>query len=220
MYHSVGDSGPTFCTGESPFLKQLDFLRAHRLPVPLGTGVSDSPLAAAITFDDGYLDNYTFAIPACVERGIPVTVFVAWEPLGSLSFRGGLPMMTREHVREIAAMPGVSIGSHTLSHPKLSRLSPEDQLREVRDSRKVLEDWLGRTVDTFCYPFGDYSEVTVRAVAESGYRLAVTTRVGTYSSSASPYEIPRVAVNRFSESVFPQILTQGYQRYAALAGKC
>jgi peptidoglycan/xylan/chitin deacetylase (PgdA/CDA1 family) len=227
MYHSVGEPGPTFGVGRAPFLRHLEWIRLHRSVSGLlemlerveqagSNSVADN--AVAVTFDDGYLDNYEYAIPACVEHGVPATVFIAWDALGSPSFRGGLPMMSREHVRELAALPGIAIGSHTLSHPKLSRLAPEEQLRELRDSKAVLEDWLGKPVETFCYPFGDYAPRTVDLVRACGYRLAVTTRVGAFRVDR-PFEIPRIPVSRFSESILEATLTEGYLLYAKLTGK-
>lgn len=233
MYHSVGEPGPSFGVGRDRFLGHLEWIRKNRtvsglvemsesfqksrVESPGGSG-SAGDEALAVTFDDGYLDNYEFALPACVERGVPATLFVAWDALGSPSFRGGLPMMTRAQVRELAALPGITIGSHTLSHPKLSRLAPEAQLREVRDSKATLEDWIGKSVDTFCYPFGDYAPETVELVRASGYRFAVTTRVGAFRAER-PFEIPRIPVSRFSETMLPATLTRGYLRYATWAGK-
>jgi peptidoglycan/xylan/chitin deacetylase (PgdA/CDA1 family) len=220
MYHSVCDSGPTFRVNRRDFLSQLDVIRSRTL-LSLSAAVGPAALpdsALAVTFDDGYLDNYEFAIPACVDRGIPVTLFVAWNPLGSQSFRGGLPMMSRDHVRELASLPGVTIGSHTLSHPKLSRLAPAAQRAEITDSRRVLEDWLGRSVETFCYPFGDHDATTVALVREAGYSLAVTTKVGAINVNDA-YRIPRVPVNEFTSPVFSATLRRGFLDYARLTGK-
>jgi peptidoglycan/xylan/chitin deacetylase (PgdA/CDA1 family) len=224
MYHSIGEPGPTFGVGRAPFLRHLEWIRSHRTLSGLqelvvqnrSNPVADN--AVAVTFDDGYLDNYEFAIPACVEQGVPATVFIAWDALGSPAFRGGLPMMSRDQVRELAALPGITIGSHTLSHPKLSRLAPEAQLHELRDSKAVLEDWLGKPVETFCYPFGDYAPSTVDLVGACGYRLAVTTRVGAFRVD-HPFEIPRIPVSRFSETILEATLTEGYLLYAKLTGK-
>jgi len=219
-YHAVADEGPSFRVGRRAFLAQMDAIRRAPL-VPLEAALEPGLLrddAIAVTFDDGYLDNYTFAIPACVERGIPVTLFVAWEPLGSTAFRGGLPMMTRQHVRELAALPGVTIGSHTLTHPKLPRLSPEAQRAELVGSRAVLEDWLGRRVDCFCYPFGHHDDGTVALTRAAGYKLAVTTKVGSLRAS-DPFRIPRVPVNLFSDPVFGATMTRGYLGYARFFGK-
>lgn len=222
MYHSVGEPGPTFGVGRSAFLDHLAWIRGHRRVAGLLELAGSNPVAddaVAVTFDDGYLDNYEFAIPACVERGIPATVFIAWDALGSPAFRGGLPVMSRAQVRELAELPGLSIGSHTLSHPKLSRLTPEAQRIEIGDSKKALEDWLGKTVDMFCYPFGDYAPITADIVRACGYRLAVTTRVGAFRTDR-PFEIPRIPVTRFSESLLDATLTRGYLLYAKAAGKC
>lgn len=95
------------------------------------------------------------------------------------------------------AATGHGIGSHTVTHPILSRETPSAQTRELVDSRQALEEGLARTVDLLAYPngnAGDYDDTTLTRTAAAGYRAAVTTRPGIASSSVSPFEMRRVVL--------------------------
>ncbi len=85
--------------------------------------------------------------------------------------------ITWDQAREMDAA-GVTIGSHTATHPILTRVSDDRLHRELRESRSRLETMLGREVDLFCYPNGDYDERVSRAVRYAGYKCAVTIEEG------------------------------------------
>ncbi|MDA8434016.1 MAG: polysaccharide deacetylase family protein, partial [Nitrospiraceae bacterium] len=86
---------------------------------------------------------------------------------------------------------GVTFGSHTMTHPFLSRL-PADRLgAELTGSKAYLEDRLRLPVDFFCYPYGDYDSATVAAAKQAGYRLAVTTKRGRVRAGDDPLQVRR-----------------------------
>lgn len=87
---------------------------------------------------------------------------------------------------------GVEIGSHTLTHPILTRLSDARLREEVDQSRDRIQNALGRKVETFCYPNGDYDLRTQREVALAGYRLAVTTDLGLNDGRNDPLALRRI----------------------------
>lgn len=104
-------------------------------------------------------------------------------------------MLTWEQIREMQ-QGGVSFGSHTLTHPAVSRLDPLALKRELCRSKAILEERLGAAIKDFAYPFGkpaDYGN-TPSAVARAGYRTAVTTNWGINTPSANPYELRRVSI--------------------------
>ena len=87
---------------------------------------------------------------------------------------------------------GVEIGSHTLTHPILTGLGDARLREEVAQSRDRIQNALGRKVETFCYPNGDYDLRTQREVARAGYRLAVTTDVGLNNGRNDPLALRRI----------------------------
>jgi peptidoglycan/xylan/chitin deacetylase (PgdA/CDA1 family) len=96
-----------------------------------------------------------------------------------------------DQAREMDAA-GVEIGSHTLTHPILTRVADEQLRWELRQSRARLEDQLQRPVDLFCYPNGNYDERVQAEVARAGYRCAVTTDIGFNRADTPPLSLRRI----------------------------
>ncbi|MHB9035693.1 MAG: polysaccharide deacetylase family protein [Armatimonadota bacterium] len=188
------------------FKSQLDYLSAqgwgattldYMILNRRGSNPSESD-EFAITFDDGYLSVYEHAYPIMSERQIKATVYVVVDAVGGLNDwdrKAGdqtEPMMTDAQVREMADA-GFEVGSHTLTHPHLTELDDHELRREVVDSKRKLEDMIGREVVSFSYPYGDCDERVIAAAIEAGYANAVGTKLGTMWKS-SAFEIPRVNV--------------------------
>lgn len=136
-----------------------------------------------MTMDDGYMDNYEIAAPVLNRFGFTATVFIVGSYVGKTNEwmeRNGFQsrrLMGWEEIRSLAMM-GFEIGSHTLSHPDLRHISDRDLAREVGDSKKMIEDKIGRAVDSFSYPHGLMDARVKDAVARAGYRFACTTNSG------------------------------------------
>lgn len=152
-----------------------------------------------MTFDDGYLSVYEHAYPALVERNMTAVVYVVAGSIGGINDwdrRAGdqlEKMMSAEQVREMAES-GIEIGSHTMTHPRLTLIS-DDQLRqEMVDSKAKLEDVIGKEVTSFSYPYGDMDARVVEAAVAAGYSNAVSTKLGIVVDGTSVFEIPRVNV--------------------------
>lgn len=103
-------------------------------------------------------------------------------------------VVTADELVELARDGFVSIGAHSLTHPLLSALRADEQSREIRQSKKQLQELLGRTVDTFAYPWGAASQETQRLVCEAGFRSASGMRIDVVSRSSDPYDLPRLWV--------------------------
>ncbi|MCQ9134904.1 polysaccharide deacetylase family protein [Streptomyces sp. IBSBF 2807] len=184
MYHSVGDCSedPYRITVTPERLdEQLRWLRRRGL-----RGVSMAELLAArargegrdlvgLTFDDGYADFLTGALPVLRRNGCTATLFVlpgrlggdnAWDPLGPRK-----PLLTADGIRR-AADEGVEIGSHGLTHVDLTAADDLTLKTETVESRAVLADLLGAGPDGFCYPYGTIDRRAVDAVREAGYAYA------------------------------------------------
>lgn len=141
----------------------------------------------AITFDDGYLDNFTEAWPILQKHHFTATIFVIPGRVGTQiihdeQWLSQFPSVPREayaymdwhHILSLMDA-GIEIGSHTMTHPLLDEIAPEEQSREIHEAKHVLESHLGRSVESFCYPAGHFSDATLRFVREAGYRQAVVT---------------------------------------------
>ncbi len=156
----------------------------------------------ALTFDDGYRDFYENAFPVLRNYGFPSTVFVVSDLVGKENIwdsADGKAMEKLLNWNEISRLSkeGVAFGSHTKSHPFLSKLSPTELEDEVAGSKSFLEERLQTQVESFCYPYGDYNDGVVEKVRNAGYKAAVTTKRGLVHSSDDPLELRRSFI-RFS----------------------
>lgn len=150
----------------------------------------------ALTFDDGYKDFYDNAYPILRACNFPSTVFLVsdhigeqnlWEEDSGIERRKLLDWDTIHSLKK----EGVIFGSHSRTHAFLSRLTPGELRDELIGSKEALERHLQLPVDSFCYPYGDYNSLTVEAVKQAGYSLAVTTRRGLVYEGSDPFQVRR-----------------------------
>jgi peptidoglycan/xylan/chitin deacetylase (PgdA/CDA1 family) len=212
-YHALADGGPPYLSmSPRTFERQLDFLAAKgyrsgcRADLEaLGAGRRLGGRHAFLTFDDGFLDTYEVAAPMLARRGFTGFLFVlprhldAGSPLAWPEVAGEVERhpevmrsMTWEMAEELAAA-GWEIGSHTLSHPRLTTLEDDELRHELEESRRIVAARLGRC-DTLAYPFGAWDERVERAASAAGYRFAFTLPIES-QASAGPLSIPRLTID-------------------------
>lgn len=104
--------------------------------------------------------------------------------------------MTIEEVQEIAKSPYITIGSHTVSHPILPKCSDEKALAEISESKNKIESWIQKTVDSFAFPNGSFSQREVQMLKQNGFLLSFTTQPKylTQASLIEMYRLPRFEV--------------------------
>lgn len=145
-----------------------------------------------ITFDDAFRGVYESAYPILREREIPFIAFQCTQNLEDAAY------LSREMIQEMLAYPGFELGSHTLTHRRLSALSAEESYQEITQSKEILEDAFGREVRAMAYPYGSWSAVLGRdrrIARAAGYQMAfATTRCGC-ANGGDRYNIPRINVN-------------------------
>src|SRR5215210_3605737 len=169
MYHSVSraeGNNAALCTSPEQFEAQMLYLKRRKLrgvsmrDLRRAMNSADTKGVVALTFDDGYEDFLSAALPTLERMGFSATVFVVAGKLGKgndWEHRGGprplLKLLRAEGVRE-ASERGMEVGSHSMTHPRLSGLDTEMLVYELRASRQALSEIVGAPVEGLCYPYG------------------------------------------------------------------
>lgn len=104
--------------------------------------------------------------------------------------------LTIEEIKTISQSAYVTLGSHTVTHPILTMCSDEKSHHEISESKKTLENWIGKPIEFFAYPNGNYTEREINTLKSTGFQMAFTTKPEyvTLNSFKSPFEIPRFDV--------------------------
>lgn len=105
--------------------------------------------------------------------------------------------LTIDDVKVLAECPLVTIGAHSHCHNILTQLSLQDMRESVLRSKELLESWIDKPVNFFSYPNGDFNEDVIQAITEIGFLCGFTVCRGLWSSSDSPYRLPRIGVGRY-----------------------
>ncbi len=200
-YHSVGTRDHEMNVTPGAFREQMAWLSDHVQVVSLADAVEHSD-GVAITFDDGYRDNLTEAAPVLSELGLPAALFAVAGRMGGWLDHdvrcAESQIMSWEELHALSDA-GWTIGGHTMTHPRLSRLSEVEQRREIGECKRVIEEKTGCAVDSFAYPFGsalDFDEASCAIARESGYAFAVSNRYGVNGPKADRWSLRRIWIDR------------------------
>ncbi|MFE8712324.1 polysaccharide deacetylase family protein [Aeromonas allosaccharophila] len=154
-----------------------------------------------ITADDGYQDNLTRMLPLLEKYGYKAVVYVVtgegynrWDVEHPTNPDTKVSLMSGEQVKALAATGHVEIGGHTLTHPRLSQLTAEQQAHEIQENKRQLETLLGHPLLSFAYPYGDMNDSAKEQAIAAGYRFAVATNSGPKAMHQDPYQIRRIAI--------------------------
>lgn len=154
-----------------------------------------------ITADDGYQDNRTRMLPLLEKYGYKAVVYVVtgegynrWDVEQASNPDTRVDLMNGEQLKALTASGHVEIGGHTLTHPRLSKLAPEQQAHEIQENKRQLEALLGHPLLSFAYPYGDMDESAKAQAMAAGYRFAVATNSGPRAMHQDPFRIRRIAI--------------------------
>lgn len=177
LYHSVGsaaygDRAGLYGISTERFREHLDIIAGNRLVPMVPLGIPGHEFQAAITFDDGYLDNLSVAAPLLVERGLPFTVFVTSDFVRNR--KSGF--LSPSDLRELALVDGATIGAHGCSHCNLTLCSKYELRSELEDSKTYLEDIIGKSVSSVAYPYGAANICVRDAAIRAGYSIGACSR--------------------------------------------
>jgi len=220
MYHRVVDaislslSYPELCIHVDAFRHHLSLLERwgftaitfddYRLFQSGELNLPKKPVI--ITFDDGYVDTYEAAFPILQEFGMKAVVFAlgdrqlkanTWDLNSSIPVG---PLMSDEQIIELHAT-GFEIGSHTMTHARLSQLSHEQAWDEISRSRMRLEILLNAPVRTFAFPYGSVTEDTKKMLPDAGYSIGCASHSGPPVFGSDHFEVRRTLMPGLGDTV-------------------
>jgi peptidoglycan/xylan/chitin deacetylase (PgdA/CDA1 family) len=214
MYHKVGDPPAgsrlkKLWVSVQKFRAQMGYLQRNGYkPVTLSQvaawvdqGLAVPKESVVITFDDGYRNNYENAFPVLKEFKFKAVIFLVVNAMEKDNFwhdpasETRIPMLSWKQVEELRDS-GIEIGSHTLNHPRLSRLSPDAAREELEKSRDLLAQRLGQAPVSFANPYGDASDdpMVQKLIHEAGYRWACSVHQGKANPAMEPYCLHRLFI--------------------------
>lgn len=182
MYHFVrtDPSKDDMIVQTKDFEAQMNYLKTNgfstlsmdKLYSALTTGKNIPNKPVVITIDDGYTDTFTDAYPIIKKHGFNATVFMISNRL-DVDPR----YMKSENIKELEAN-GISIEDHTANHEKLTTLTYDASVATLNKSKAKLEPLLNKKLLYFTYPFGSTNEASIKAVKDTGFKMAFTTKPG------------------------------------------
>jgi peptidoglycan/xylan/chitin deacetylase (PgdA/CDA1 family) len=150
-----------------------------------------------ITFDDGYEDNFTHALPILQKYGFKATIYLvphyaynSWENFEEGTFDKLLNLDQIKYMKESGL---IEFGSHTLNHKNLVTIPKKEANEEIQNSKKEVEQIIAQTCKAFAYPYGKYNEQTILMVEKAGYTNATVVKRGFFEHD-NPFVIKRVGI--------------------------
>lgn len=221
MYHSISDnlfgmSHPYYHINTRPavFSAQMRWLRAAGYRTiglaeawaGLAVGADLSKVMVLI-FGDGYRDFYTDAMDVLTQCGFSATMFLVTDRVGQNSLRiQGADYLTWREVKDLQ-QAGIQFGSHTVTHPDLRSMNPDQLEYELGRSKEVIEQNLGTPVDSFLYPFAfpeedrSFTRFLEDTLQNIGFDYGISTILGRASRRSNRFFLPRLPVNNWDDAL-------------------
>lgn len=197
MYHAFSETNSELCVSPKDFALQMQWLADNNYsPITLKQLYehwnNKSPIPSkpiVLTFDDGYLDNYTVAYQEMKKHGFVGVLFIYADKFN----RGN--NVTIEQVKEMYDY-GWEIGNHSYYHRELTRVDDTALITETKTAKTKLVELTGAEITSFCYPAGKYNDKVIEAVKNSEHIIAVTTNYGYSKLDQGILSLSRVRINR------------------------
>jgi peptidoglycan/xylan/chitin deacetylase (PgdA/CDA1 family) len=172
--------------------------------------------AVVITFDDGWLDNFIYAFPVLEKYKLRAAMFIVTDWIEKASERpNGIPsskpsyeeskasvrkgeeqeqVLTWERIGKMANSGLIDFYSHTKSHPSCNNVSEPELLRELEQSRRIVEERLGRPCPYLCWPYGLCSDTAIAISRKAGYKALFTIEHGVVKAGSDLFAIKRILI--------------------------
>jgi len=205
MYHKIDGNSAASRLSVSPesFKKQMRFLKNQHYNVvkleDLAEIIRKNKIPSktiAITFDDGYENNYINAFPVLKQLGLDATIFIIPALVGTEEY------LTWSQITEMSESGFITIGSHTMTHPWLPTQPVQKLDSEIRDSKIAIEKRLNKKVAAFSYPLGGFNKDVREKVAQAGYKIAVATNPGKKYPRHDIFAMKRLRISSTSDNLF------------------
>lgn len=205
MYHKIDENSGVSRLSVSPesFKAQMNFLKDWHYNVvkleDLAEMVKENRFPSktiAITFDDGYENNYLEAYPVLKELNLHATIFVIPAMVGSEGY------VTWGQILEMSESGVIAIGSHTMTHPWLPDQPDQKLDSEIAGSKRSIESHLNKKADAFSYPAGGFNQNVRDKVIKAGYKIAVTTNPGKKYPKHDLFAMKRLRISSSSDNLF------------------
>ena len=154
----------------------------------------DKKNVVALTFDDGFMDNYQYAYPILKKYNVKATIYLATQI-------EGIEKLGFKEIQEMSDSGVIEFGAHTQHHINLLQVSDSEAYEEILKSKQDVEALVGYC-SSFAYPFGRYNKKHQQMVREIGFKNAVSTRkkIECYSEN-NRFELPRISVSGMMNGV-------------------
>ncbi len=226
MYHSISTEASAgfrkFTLTPELFAAHMEYLKTQGYTVLSVSQLQalrtePSPRAwpvrpVVLTFDDGFADFYTAALPVLQTYAFPASLFIATSYLESSSRwlqsiqEGERAMLSKAQLREIFAA-GIDCGSHTHTHVHLDTVNEKRGREELTRSKETLEQILGQPVTTFAYPYGHYHKQARQWVVDAGFKAACAVKHAISHTDDDLFSLARVTItNRTDVAALASLL--------------
>lgn len=187
------------------FEEHLKFLKDKYRLLPLNHNTLDNKLdmnSVSITIDDGYKDNL-LAVELLEKYKIPYTIYIA------TGFIGKDQYLNIDDLKDILKSELCTLGTHSINHVHLSKLTRDEQYKELYESKIYLEEIVKKEIIDFSYPYGDYNE-SAKEIVDSLYEIVSTSHIGINSSSCNKKMLKRIEIIASDNIVSLQKKIDGY----------